>query len=404
VRTLAPALLACLLVACSTGVDTRQFADDGVSFRYPKGWHVTRFSTTNSPRRLAVASYALSDEAVEGDCGGYRAVELLPPDGALVLLIDYGSRLRSFPERPAELALSAGAFAEYECFGPSTLFRFRVGDRALQAHVALGRDASDGMRDRALAILESLEVQEPARFEPRAQEEGERVALPLTFPDGTRAELSYPRSLALERYAIRPYSSGALAGVAARDFAIYAGDVDSVLADWNHGTRPGLVAEYRGRDGRLVGLWRVRRAETSVHYLGFQFGRWAVLVYDYVGAGTMTDAGRATWVESFEGRETEDGWLLLESTSPLRLARAGEHAGPELMFSDGPERALELFPGPCPPHRDQTRMVAGKIVSWRGGFANWCLSSSMRIHATGNRRFIGALIRELEVRRVQLAD
>ena len=306
-RTFALALLACFLAACSTAADTRQFADGGVSLRYPKGWHVTGFSTTNSPRRLAVASYPLPEDAVEGDCGGLRAVELLPPEGALVLLIDYGSRLRSFPERPAELAMGDGAFAEYECFGPSTLFRFRVGDRALQAHVALGEDAGDDMRDRALAILESLEVEEPARFRPSTLEEGERVVLPLTFPDGTRAELSYPRSLAVERFTIRPYSSGALAGVAARDFAIYAGDVDSVLADWNHGTRPGLVAEYRDRDGSAVGLWRVRRAETSVHYLGFQFGRWAVLVYDYVGAGTMTDAGRATWVESFHGRETEDG-------------------------------------------------------------------------------------------------
>jgi hypothetical protein len=413
VRILALPLLACAVAACSTGGDTRRFADDGVSFRYPNGWDVTAFSTTNSPRRLAIASYPLSDDAVEGDCGGMRAVEFLPPGGALVLLIDYGSRLRSFPERPAELALNEGAFAEYECFGPSTLFRFRIGDHALQAHVALGRDASDAMRDRALAILESLEVKEPVRFEPRTREEGERVVLALAFPDGTRAELVYPRSLALERFTRRPYSSGRLSGrsrtpgrgdVVGRDFIIVNEDVSEALAGIGGGAAPSLVAEYRSPRGGTVGLWDVARRR-NVHYLGFQFGRWAVLVYDYKAGGAMTDAERASWVESFRGRETEDGWLLLESTSPLRLARAGEHAGPELMFSDGPERAFALFPGQCRPHRDQTRLVGGKRVQWGGGgFADWCLSGSMRIHATGDRRFVGSLIRELEVRRVQIAE
>jgi hypothetical protein len=211
VRAFALPLLACVVAACSTGADTRQFADDGISFRYPKGWHVTGFSTTNSPRRLAAASYALPDDVVEGDCGGYRAVELLPPDGALVLLVDYGSRLRSFPERPAELALSAGAFAEYECFGPSTLFRFRVRDRALQAHVALGGDASYGMRERALAILESVEVEEPTRFEPRTRE-GRRASRPSAHVPGRKSEKlaryssSRSASVASALTSIRPWT------------------------------------------------------------------------------------------------------------------------------------------------------------------------------------------------------
>jgi hypothetical protein len=40
---------------------------------------------------------------------------------------------------------------------------------------------------------------------------------------------------------------------------------------------------------------------------------------------------------------------------------------------------------------------------WGGGFADWCLSESMRIHAGGNRAFIGALIRDLAVRNVVVA-
>lgn len=244
---------------------------------------------------------------------------------------------------------------------------------------------------------------EVAPFVPTTHRDGDRVVMPLTFPDGTTAELVYPERLAVERFTIRPYSSATLVGAAARDFAIYEGDVEKVLVTGNRGARPELVAEYRDRNGHRVGLWRVRRADTSVDYLGFQFGRWAVLVYDYVGAGAMTDSQRTQWVESFSGRETNEGWLVLQAEAPLRLARVAQHAGPELMMSDGPERALSLFPGTCRPHRDQDQLVAGKPVQWRGGFADWCVSGSMRIHASGARQFVGTVIRELAVRRVELA-
>src|SRR5665809_70744 len=117
------ALAAFLLPACTLGGDgTEMFTEDEISIRYPESWHVTPFSTTNSPRRLAVASYPSPEETVEGDCGGLQAVRRLPREGALVLLIDYGQR-GSFAPRPDVLTLGDGEFAEYECFGPSTMFR-----------------------------------------------------------------------------------------------------------------------------------------------------------------------------------------------------------------------------------------------------------------------------------------
>jgi hypothetical protein len=110
---------------------------------------------SNSPHRLAVSSYPVPSDAIEGDCGGYEAVELLPPEGVLVLLIDYGEGA-SFPLRPDGFTMRAGEFAEYECFGASTMFRFRVGQRDIQAHIAIGSEASKGTTDRALAILSAL--------------------------------------------------------------------------------------------------------------------------------------------------------------------------------------------------------------------------------------------------------
>jgi hypothetical protein len=144
--------------ACSGGEEELEtFTEDGISFRYPEGWHVVGFSRLTSPRRLALSSYPLPADAVEGDCGGREAVELLPPEGVLVLLIDYGERA-SFPARPGRLTMQAGEFSHYECFGPSTMFRFGVGRRDLQAHVALGPRTTDEARDRALVALASLSV------------------------------------------------------------------------------------------------------------------------------------------------------------------------------------------------------------------------------------------------------
>jgi len=249
-------------------------------------------------------------------------------------------------------------------------------------------------------------------FVPATYREGGRVVLPLTFPDGTRAELVFPQELEIAELDVRLYNSGTLRGMSptpgrdsvARDFVIRYGDLDEVLRTW-HGndTLPSILAHYEGADGQPVGFWDVNWNDNA-HYLGFQFGRWTVLVYDYVGAGAMTEAERTSWAANFSGRETDDGFLLLDGAGPLRLARVGEHAGPELTFAAGkPNRALILFPGECRPHSDQTRRVAGKLVSWNGGFANWCLSDSMRIHAEGSREFIGAVIRELEVRNVIIA-
>lgn len=240
-------------------------------------------------------------------------------------------------------------------------------------------------------------------FVPATYRDGERVVLPLTFPDGTSAELVYPPELAIAELGVYPYSSGRLGDVG-RDFLIRSGELAQVLSELDGEGLPDRLAQYEGADGQAVGFWDLQADETA-HYLGFQFGRWSVLVYDYAGGeAAMTDAERASWAASFSGRETDDGFLVLEGSGPLRLARAGEHARPELDFSEfDPERGLGLYPGECAPHADQNRLVNGRAVEWQGGFADWCLSDSMRIHASGSREFVGALIRGLEVRHVDLA-
>jgi hypothetical protein len=279
-----------------------------------------------------------------------------------------------------------------------------------------GGGVDDGQRSDTEAAAETSRADsdnDDLRFVPATYREGNRVVLPITFPDGTSAELVYPPEFDVASLGVLPYGSGTLHGKSptrgrsdfvARDFWIRYGDLEHILTRRNDSRPPKLLAQYDG-SGQSVGLWDLRSDKLVQHHLGFQFGRWVVLVYDYPGGGAMTDDERAAWAASFSGRETADGFLLLEASSPLRLARAGDHAGPGLSFwEDEPERGFSLYPGKCSPHRDQDQRVHGKLVEWGAGHADWCLSDSMRIHVSGNREFTGALIRALEVRQVVLAD
>lgn len=152
------ALFALIAAGCRSGSEetSTRYSTQGLSFAVPGGWSSTPFSTTNDPHRLAVASYPVPADSVEGDCGGIKAVHQLPSDGALVLVIDYGDG-PGFT-RPDDLELSSGEFANYDCFGESTAFRFRVGERDLQAHVAFGADATDDAKEHALDVLRSIEA------------------------------------------------------------------------------------------------------------------------------------------------------------------------------------------------------------------------------------------------------
>lgn len=253
----------------------------------------------------------------------------------------------------------------------------------------------------------------PARFVPETYREADRVVLPVTFPDGSTAELVYPPELEIAELGLLVYGSGSIPGFA-RDFWVFHGPLEQVLSGFGEAT---LLAEYPDGLGGIVGFWRLP-ADDQVDYLAFQFDSWTVLVYDYGlgGAGPrMSDADRALWAANFRGRETADGFLVLEGIPPLRLARGGEHAGPSLGFGEVDERMLDLFPGKCTAYRegedgvDDIDMVNGRAVSRGGGGngndANFCLpEASMVVHVyePPGDTFVDQVLHGLEIRNVKL--
>lgn len=248
-----------------------------------------------------------------------------------------------------------------------------------------------------------------AGFLPRTYPEDNSLVMPVTFPDGSTAELVYSTELDLSGLRVQPYSSGYGPGFA-RDFLVYDQPFGEVIDSYEGAE---LLAEYEDGQGGMVGFWRF---PPDGVYLVFEFGSWTVLVYDNVeDEARMGDEDRALWATNFHGQEAKDGFLLLEAEPPLMLAQAGEHAGPELEFwsRSGDFSGVLLFPGECAPYHegeggfDHIEMVNGLAVSRDSDdFAAWCIphaSMTVHVYQEPGDTFIDDVLGGLEVRNVNLA-
>ena len=142
---------------------SRSFQADGVTVRYPPGWHATNrpLTAVTSPRQaLVVTSFLLPRQTVADNCTPTSTLAAMPPGGALILVWEYpahASGLKSFPPRPGRFEL--GPFGNPECFGPRTaIVLFRQAGRFFEVNVALGRRATAATRAEVLRILDSLRV------------------------------------------------------------------------------------------------------------------------------------------------------------------------------------------------------------------------------------------------------
>jgi len=155
----------------------------------------------------------------------------------------------------------------------------------------------------------------PPPFVPRTYREGEKVVVPVTFPDGSTAEVVYTRELDLASRGIRPNTWALLDtsyGSVGRDFLILPGTLEQV---W-----PGeSIREYEGADGTVVPFLRA----DDMDYLAFGFEGWTVSVYDYPGGGArLTEEERSLWARSLtdyeKGRFSSAGGSTSSPACPRR--------------------------------------------------------------------------------------
>jgi hypothetical protein len=238
-------------------------------------------------------------------------------------------------------------------------------------------------------------------FIPPTRTEGDRVILPVVFPDGTTAELVYPSRLDLAGLGVRPYWAGC-----GRDLGFYYYDPYGTLYEGEplqRWTRP---------DGQIVSVWNAVDKEPGVDgvpivYLIFHFGQWTVRLFDYGGSAAMSDDERRDCALGLSASITRDGWIIMSGPQQLYLGGAE----PELEFGGfgRNEPFVLFFPGPCEPESDENEAlpsIGGVPVSLANDFASWCHPGEMmRIHVyfTGEPAFVEQLIRTLEVRDVRLA-
>jgi hypothetical protein len=253
-------------------------------------------------------------------------------------------------------------------------------------------------------------------FYPQSHVEDGMTVMPLTFVDGSSAEVVAPPNLGVQDMSAVIYTSGGLGGVDRT--------IDFRYLDGSSFMHDGPLQTYEAGDGSKVELWEPTPnmppdIPAECPNLVFHFGDW------FVGVRTcqdeLSDAERQNWASLLEGRVTQEGFLVLSAKEPLELQETGGHEGPELIL--GMERAnwIGLEPGACDPaalpdEGDIRTMEDGTRVSFSriGGadskieynwYAEWCEDELMRVQVTyAYKDFVESAAESFRLQDIVLAD
>ncbi|MFI7223036.1 hypothetical protein ACIBO5_07420 [Nonomuraea angiospora] len=260
-------------------------------------------------------------------------------------------------------------------------------------------------------VREAVTVKPNAVY-PEASGTGGTRTLRVTFPDGSRAELTYPAGLNLASLGARPYTGGTLTGDAASNgtHSRTGGEPRSPTGASEGGVFRALTAPLYGEAETAAGRPMIRHltggvtlwpgplgVDTAGPVLLFAFGDWRIALQDE-RAG-MTFEQRLAWAENLRGTLTPDGFLTLSARGPLRLSRPGEVrdgvlVGPQLWLGGLSRRMLVLAPVPDCERQgrasvalDPRHTVSGSVC--RAGFY---------LAASGDESFVRGALRDVRVR------
>jgi hypothetical protein len=242
-----------------------------------------------------------------------------------------------------------------------------------------------------------------AVFVPRTTREGNRTVLPVTFPDGSTAELVYPTALGLAGMGVQPDVSFLRVQEPGPRYELVfsrGGPVPGLLK----GDRP--VGRYQTTRGRPVQLWPAVEHPGVVsaaygYWLQYRIGAWTVL------AGVTDQAMAAEVARNLDGRQTGEGFVVIQASGPLALSREyGEGRGAQLAIGDrsplpdaivaDPWRLIELSPA--------RRSCHDEGVS--GDHGTRCLGppgAGIFANISGNPSWVKAIVGGLHARNVHLA-
>ncbi|MFI7132301.1 hypothetical protein ACIBQ1_41950 [Nonomuraea sp. NPDC050153] len=244
-------------------------------------------------------------------------------------------------------------------------------------------------------VRDAVSVRSNAVY-PAADGAGATRTLRVTFPDGSRAELTYPAGLSLDSLGARPYAGGRLTG------------------DGDSGEFRSLTAPLYGEAEIAAGRPMIRRLTGGVtlwpgplgvdgagSVLLFAFGDWRLALQDE-RAG-MTFEQRLAWAENLRGTLTPDGFLTLSAGGPLRLSRPGEVrdgvlVGPQLWLGGLSRRMLVLAPvGRHDPGCGRLGR-ASVALDPRHAISGSACRDGFYLAASGDESFVRSALRNVRVR------
>lgn|GEM_PF-7067404 len=242
----------------------------------------------------------------------------------------------------------------------------------------------------------------PGLFYPAERQEGDSYVMPLTFVDGTTAELTFPPGLGIEDYGAQIFTAGGLGGI------------DRTI-DFRYGAptvfaHEGPLASYPGRDG-TVEEWRGSdELEAGFTYLIYRFGDWYVAVR--TAQDHLNEDDKRSWAALLSGTQSQHGWLELNAERPLELQRTGGHEGPQIViYADYGRNWFVLIPRNCEapvagPDGELRTTEDGTVVRLsrigRDRFAEWCQEGKMTVSLQNSTDdFVDAAIEGVRVRNIR---
>lgn len=201
------------------------------------------------------------------------------------------------------------------------------------------------------------------RWAPPVHHEGGLVVMPITFPDGTTAELRYPPELSLEeRFSVYP-DTFAAGGPQACGSSVHATRHDPKVG-YVIGSEP--LARFTRQDGIIAELWDGEPLSEPHDYLLIRFDSWtAVIPCRWHGDWDREEV--SVWSENVHGHESPDGMLVLTATPPLEVHPY--EGSPTVRFSNR-DLVLDLTiaPGECRLSSDDRGVGDGTV--------QWCIQPS----------------------------
>jgi hypothetical protein len=240
------------------------------------------------------------------------------------------------------------------------------------------------------------EVLEPEPFIPPTERDGDRIRMPITFPDGSEATVSYPIPLDLATLGIQPDVSYLWRDDPAPRYPIvFLHDKNASIADYVQGLEPvGLVNSYQKIEiWEMSNWWEEYRGQLQGWWLRFSLRSWTVLVaLDSVGEADRVAANLTI-------RETQAGFPVVEATGPIALSdEGGEGEGPQLALGDGTPEPSMVSQLDATIFLSLERCARGGESTFSGGYGSSCLGDGgVFAGIYGDRGFVNSVIDGLRV-------